>query len=298
MKSRSFQRPAVVLTGVLVLGACSGEDLVESGIEEAIERGAESDGAGDVELDLDLDGDDASVRMEIDGAEAQMGDDLDVPGWVPDGFPLPDDLNISMAAVEDGQSVLSGSSSAPADPLRDEVLAWLASNGYELLVDTTGDDRFNFVAARGDDVLEGNHGLGGFTLMAGQRDVTFERQDAAVVREGTGTAVVSVGEIALELEGTCRIQGGDYTFDHTDLAATANLSVYAVGDQPPQGSAFVMTSDADAGEIVQYSINFPMGNDDEPQVSTGENTFAVEGTWFDLIVGEPTQGTMQVTCDV
>lgn len=298
MQLRSFHRPAAVVTGVLILGACSGEDLIESGLEEAIERSAESEGAGDVELDLDLDGDGGSFSMEIDGAEAQMGDDLDVPDWVPDGFPLPDDLSISLAVVEDGQSVISGTSSAPAAPLREEVMAWLASNDYEVLVDTTGEDRFNFVAARGEDVLEGSHGLGGFMLSSGQRDVTYERQDAATVREGPGTATVSVGEIDVELEGTCRIQGGDYAFDHGDLTATANLSVYAVGDQPPQGSAFVMTSDPDAGEFIQYTINFPMGNDDEPRVSTGENTFGVEGTWFDLLGGEPVPGSMEVTCDL
>src|SRR5690606_38997722 len=145
--------------------------------------------------DLDLDGEDGGFSIEIDGAEAQMGSNLDVPDWVPDDFPLPDDLDISMTVVEDGTSTLSGSSQAPADPLHDEVMGWLESNGYEILIDTTGDGRFNFVAARGDDVLEGNHGLGGFTLNASQRDVTFERQDAAVVQEGTGTATASVGEL-------------------------------------------------------------------------------------------------------
>lgn len=298
MHIRSSHRAAATVAVVLVLAACSGEDLIESGIEEAIERSAESEGAGDVELDLDLDGEGGSFSMEIDGAEAQMGSDLEVPDWVPDGFPLPDDLNISMAVVEDGQSVISGTSNAPAAELREEIMSWLEDNDYEILVDTSGDDRFNFVAARGEDVLEGNHGFGGFFLSTEQRDLTYERQDAAPVREGTGTASVSVGEITVELDGTCRIQGGDYRFEHTDMATAANLSVYAVGEQPPQGSAFVMTSDPDAGEFVQYSINFPMGNDDEPRPSTAENAFGVEGTWFDMLGGEPVQGSMQVTCDM
>ena len=295
MQSRTARLIAVpaVVTALVATG-CSGEDLVESGIERAIEH--EADGAGDVEIDFD-DGD-GSFSMEIDGAEAQMGSNLDVPDWVPDGFPLPDDLDISMAVSEEGQSVFSGSSSAPAAPLRDEIVAWLESNGFELLVDTTGDDRFNFVAARGDDVLEGNHGLGGFSLTASQRDVTYERQDAAVVREGPGTATASVGPLDRPFEGTCRIQGGDHRFESTATDASANLSVYAVGDQPAQGSAFVMTVDADSSEFVQYSINFPMGNDDEPQVTVGETSFGVSGTWFDLIGGEPVEGTLDVTCDL
>lgn len=298
MQHHTTRRLAVAAAvSAVVLTACSGEDIIESGLEEAIERSAESEGAGDVEIDFD-DGD-GSFSMEIDGAEAQMGSNLDVPDWVPDGFPLPDDLDISMAVTEaDGQSVLSGTSSAPAAPLREEIYAWLEGNGFELLVDTTGDDRFNFVAARGDDVLEGNHGLGGFYLSASQRDVTFERQDAAVAREGSGTATASVGPLEQQFEGTCRIQGEDYRFESVGTETTANLSIYAVGDQPSQGSAFVMTLDVESSEFIQYSINFPMGNDDEPQVTVGESSFGVSGTWFDMIGGEPVQGTLDVSCDL
>ncbi|MFP5489584.1 MAG: hypothetical protein ACLGHQ_14925 [Acidimicrobiia bacterium] len=300
MQHRTTRRFALtVAVSAVVVAGCSGEDLIESGLEEAIERGAESEGAGDVDIDFDLDGEgDGSFSMEIDGSEAQMGSNLDVPDWVPDGFPLPDDLNIGLTGTEaDGQSVLNGSSTAPAAPLREEILAWLESNGFELLVDTTGDDRFNFVAARGDDVLEGNHGLGGFYLSASQRDVTFERQDAAVVREGAGVATASVGPLEQQFEGTCQIQGGDYRFEATATEATANVSIYAVGDQPPQGSAFVMTVDVESSEFTQYSINFPMGNDDEPQITTGESSFGVSGTWFDMIGGEPVQGSVEVSCN-
>jgi hypothetical protein len=286
--------PVVAL--VVLAGACSGEDLIESGLEEAIERSAESEGGGDVDIDLDADG--GSFSMEIDGAEAQMGSNLDVPDWVPDGFPLPDDLDISMAVVEDGTSVISGASSASADSLHDEVMSWLESNGYEILLDTTGDDRFNFVAARGDDVLEGNHGLGGFYLSASQRDVTSERQDAAIVREGTGTATASVGALDTTFDGTCTIQGGDFRFEAFSTDGTANLSVYAVGGQPPQGSGFVMTTDVETAEVIQYSINFPMGNDDEPEVTTGDTSFGVSGNWFDLLGGDPVQGTLDVACEL
>ena len=299
MQFRSSPRRLVVAaSATLLAGACSGEDLVESGLEEAIERSAESEGEGDVDLDLDLDGDGGGFSMSVDGAEAQVGSDLAVPDWVPDGFPLPDDLDISMTVVEDGKSILSGASNAAADGFHDDVMSWLESNGYEILLDTTGEDRFNFVAARGDDVLEGNHGMGGFTLTSSQRDVTYERQEAATVREGTGTATASVGAIDTTFDGTCRIQGEDYSFEAMSTEATANLSVYAVGDQPPQGSAFVMTMDVESSEVVQYSINFPMGNDDEPQVSTGDTSFGVSGAWFDLLGGEPVQGTLEVTCDL
>lgn len=296
MQYATPRRLAVPLLAAAAAVGCSSEDVMERGLEEAIERGAESEGAGDVDLDLDLDGDGGSFSMEVDGAQAQVGDDLDVPGWVPDGFPLPDDLNISLAVVEDGTSTISGSTSAPAGPLRDEVLGWLESNGFELLTDSTGEDRFNFVAARGDDVLEGNHGFGSFTLAASQRDVTFERQEAAAVREGPGTATVQVGAIDTQLDGTCRIQGRDYTFETFGTEATANMSVYAVGDQVPQGSAFVMTVDIETNEFIQYSINYPMGNDDEPQVSLAETSFGVSGSWFDMLGGDPVQGTMNITC--
>jgi hypothetical protein len=297
MQLRRSSRRLVVPTIAVALAtsACSAEDLVESGIEEAIERSAESEGGGDVELDLDLE--DGNVRMEIDGGVAQMGSDLEVPDWVPGGFPLPDDLSISMAAEENGETIIAGSSSAAASDVRDDVIGWLEDNGYEVLVDLAEPERFRFVAARGDDVLEGDHAGGGFQLMASQRDVTYERQDAAEVREGAGTATASVGEIRAEFEGTCRIQGGDYLFDASGMDGSANLSVYAVGGQPPSGSAFVMTADVETSEFVQYSINFPMGNDDEPQVSTGDTTFGVSGTWFDLLGGEPVQGGLEVTCD-
>ena len=300
MQLRSSPRRLVVVvaSAASLAGACGGEDLIESGMEQAIERGAEAEGGEDVDLDLDLDGDGGNFSMEIDGAEAQMGSNLAVPDWVPDGFPLPDDLDISMTVVEDGTSVLSGATNVAADAFHDEVMSWLEGNGYEILRDTTGDDRFDFVAARGDDVLEGNHGMGGFTLTSSQRDVTAERQEAATVREGSGTATASVGAIDTSFEGTCRIQGEDYTFEATTVEATANVSVYAVGDQAPSGSAFVMTVDVETSEFIQYSINFPMGNDDEPQVSTADTGFGVSGTWFDMLGGEPVQGTLEVTCDL
>lgn len=297
MQLRTSRHLAVpTAAALLVLGACSAEDVVESGIEEAIERSAESDGAGDVELDIDAE--DGSFSMEIDGAQAQMGTDLDVPDWVPDGFPLPDDLSISMAVEENGQSVINGSSSASAADVREDVLGWLEGNGYELLADVDEPERFRFVAARGDDVLEGDLAAGGFQLMASQRDVTYERQDAAESREGAGSATVAVGAIQTVLDGTCRIQGGDYLFEYTEMDASANVSVYAVGEQPPSGSAFVMTADLETSEFIQYSINFPMGNDDEPQVTTGEAGFGVSGTWFDMLGGEPVQGSIDVTCDL
>lgn len=304
-RTRTRTTLAVLFTAA-TLGACSSEDVFEAGMERAVERAMESEGGEDVDIDLDFDaiadGEAGEFSIRVDGAEAQMGSNLDTPGWVPDGFPLPDDLNIAMAVVEDGQSNLAGSSQADADEVGEAITGWFAANGYEMLTDNTSPERFNFVAARGDDVIEGGMGYGSFSLTLSQRDVTFERQSAAEERNVPGVARIEVGELSFELAGECRIKGAEYNFDGSDTAAdgsssaTANLSVYALQD-PASGSGFASTMDVEANEFIQYSINFPMGNDDEPEVTVSEREFAVSGSFFDMLGGDPTQGRIAVSCD-
>jgi hypothetical protein len=284
----------------MVAGGCGGGDdaAAQLGGDDAA---AIPDGVGEVleqvvgnGVDIDI-GDDGAVGMSMGEGSAQMGTDLPVPDWVPAGFPLPDDLAISLTGTDGDVRQLSGTSASPAGPSSRRIVEWFQAEGYEILQDDQdGESSFLTAVSPGGDVLDVDLGDGWLMLEVSQRDVTFDRQEAAELLESAGTAIVTLGDDRFEIDGQCRIQGKDYSFEQFagDSGVTVTAQVFAV-TEPAQGSAFVMW--ASGNSVEQYTINFPGGVGDT-EVTTEATGYSIAGQFFSTIGSETRMGSITVMC--
>lgn len=165
-----------VPAAALLLTACSTDSLLESAVEEGIERAAEASGddVGDVELDLD--GEDGTFSIETDDGSLSFGGSSELPEDFPDDLPLPGDF--------EAQSVQEFSSEG------EQVVAVQGTvEGYQQVVEFY---EAELPAAGWEITGTSSSGTGG----TGTTQLTFERGDdqgfVGVVGSGDGTSLVSI----------------------------------------------------------------------------------------------------------
>jgi hypothetical protein len=132
---------AVMVSLLLVLvfaGGCLGQKIVERVTEEVIEKAIESEGGGDVEIDLDegeitiqgddgevkISADDETIEIQSDDGEVTIGTGADLPEGFPGNIPVYPDMKIatSWKASDNGKD--SYSISAASDKSTDEIFNW------------------------------------------------------------------------------------------------------------------------------------------------------------------------------
>ncbi|MEQ8718400.1 MAG: hypothetical protein RIE08_12390 [Acidimicrobiales bacterium] len=285
--------PYRVVCALLVLFALLAASCGGGSPEEQL-VGSLSDG------DIEIDENDGGVSFGFDDGEGTMGENLDTPGWVPEGFPLPEGLSIQLAVDEDGVQTILGrldGDTAP-DGYRGAVLSWLDANGYEVLDDITsglGEGGFRLSAVDGAGrVIDLDAARGAFELQQSMRDVTFDRQDAAETVESSGVATVTFDGETQTAQGECRIQGADYSFEAfgEDGGPTVTLEVFTLGD-PTTGSGFVQFI---GDEIRQYAVTLTSPAAADAVVSADQMSFGISGGWSNALDFSPVEGSVSVDC--
>jgi hypothetical protein len=272
-----------------VAAGCGGDDSESSGGIDALEESAG--------VDIDLDDDGGSIEVEGEVGGVQVGGNLETPDWVPAGFPLPADLTIDIAGSDGEVNELVGSTSADVAAERVRLQDWFATSGYELLQDDEFNGNLVMAAVNGEgEVIDLSLGSGGLLLKISSRDVSVEQQDAAELREGPGTAIVVLGGDSYELDGTCRIQGQNYAFEHfaPGGSTSANFQLDAFS-QPAYGTAFFMS--VEGSTIEQYTISVPTDKPDQPVITAGGSQFSISGVFQNMLGAGTVDGSFAVTCD-
>jgi hypothetical protein len=110
-------RAPVVLMVVVLVAACG--NVAENVAEQAIERGLEAEGGGDVDVNVDEDGGTINIQTDDGNTNINMG-----------GGELPEELTIP---VPDGYSVLSSTSTSGDQPFVAVSLEYPASDVEDLV---------------------------------------------------------------------------------------------------------------------------------------------------------------------
>ena len=168
-RRRIVSSVAVTASAVLLLGACSSEDIAEKVAEEAVEQQLEAEGqGGDVDIDIDdgnvsIQGEDGEIQFNVDEENGETvistpeGQTVIGSGELPDEFPseipLPDGATIDSASsvsADDGLAFfISGSIDGEFGAATDAYKAALESAGFEqqTMTDSTDGTFFGFVSS-------------------------------------------------------------------------------------------------------------------------------------------------------
>jgi hypothetical protein len=160
---------AVTASAVLVLGACSSEDLAERVAEEAVEQQLEAEGeGGDVDIDINdgnvsIQGADGEIQFDVDQENGETvistpeGQTIIGSGDLPDDFPsdipVPDGATIASASsvsADEGPSFfISGSLDDEFGDATDAYKAALESAGFEQqsMTESTDGTFFGFISS-------------------------------------------------------------------------------------------------------------------------------------------------------
>lgn len=118
-------RTGFVVALALVVTACGsiGENIAERATEEAIEQAAESEGGGDVDIDVQEDGVSFSQSGEDGESEMQIGGDVEIPEELP--VPVPDGGTVTSSSSfsQDSETVYSVAVEYPAEKY-EEIVAF------------------------------------------------------------------------------------------------------------------------------------------------------------------------------
>lgn len=239
-----------------------------------------------------------AVGGELDGESFSMGVDLDAPEWLPAEFPLPQDLSISMVTTnKEGQRELLGKSAGVTQSNIAELAGqWAASHNWEVVRST---DTMLTLASSDGQVLDVRADDGAeLELRLSRRDLSHDRQQVAVERRGPGSAVINMDGDTRTVAGECLIKGSSYQFEYSapDGSVFTNVQIQDANNTPT-GSASFMTNSQ--GRFAQFSINFPMNDDNEPVVSAAGNQFSVSGMFVSMGGGSLSgvDGNISVNCE-
>lgn len=266
-------------------GPIPGVDLGDLGI--VIEEG--DDG-------ISVDIGDFTVRG--DTGEAQFGQDLPRPAWVPADFRLPDGLRIEAAVRDDlnRQGSLTGTvDGGAAESVAAAARSALLAGGYEVLTEAPG---FLYVV---------KEGVGGVTISVSEAgtagahfsatfdfgvDVAEERLRYAEAVVGPGTAMAVVEGRVFEAAGECRVQGHSHGFDAEDASISLQIDTSMT---PTYVIATIATFSAD--EQILYSMNSMMEGAGAFEVTTSPTRFSVSGTMNDVLDAAADPLTVSITVD-
>ncbi len=276
--------PRSLFVTSLVIFALYGCDNSEQSLSASDEEAAIAQTKAHVRAGLETAGltvesKDGSLALggDIAGGNAQVGQNLKPPAWLPAAFPLPPDLAIYQLIIEaDGQKNLGGKSpTVTVSEQRQSIAAWAAENDWELI---DGEGSLITVVGSNGDVIDVSVDDGlDISLTISQRSVSFDRQQAATELKSQGSATLIFNEQKTMLEGECTIKGSYYRFEHmADNGTFASLQI-DTSQVPAQGSATYQAV-SDNG-LDQYNLNFPTGNESEPVSSAAGNTFSVRGNF-------------------
>jgi hypothetical protein len=240
-----------------------------------------------------------AVGIEGDGESASMGVDLDVPAWLPARFPLPEDLSISMVTTDkQGSKVLRGTSASVQQAQLAELAGqWAGSHNWEVVrsteqVVTLANSDGEVLDVRVDDRTQ-------LELTLSRRDIAWERQQAAPERKGLGSANITMGGDTRTVSGECVIKGSNYRFEYSaqDGSANANVQIQEANTTPTGSASFMSTGQ---GQFAQFSINFPMGNDNEPVITASGDAFSVSGKYASMSGSglSVVDGNITVNCEL
>jgi hypothetical protein len=237
------------------------------------------------------------VRMDIDGGIGLMGSNLDIPAWIPKEFPLPEDLAIYVAVEEkNGDKNLAGNSQTVSrEAYQPRIVAWAEERGKEVI--DRGSRRITVVYSD-DEVIDVDieNGLG-ITLTVSNRSVAHDRQSVAPEIISSGLAHIEMAGKSWDLAGNCTIKGTSYNFEHNapDSSTVANFTIQSA-HEAPQGSAMFMTFGSNG--VATFSINFPTGSENEPEIATAETKFSVRGEFGGMSSadGRWVNGIISVDC--
>ena len=300
-KPTAFKALAIgVMTAWLAGCGDQGEQAATSAEDEAVESARATVGTVLKATGLAVETEDGNLAMgyERDGESARFGQNLPVPEWLPENFPLPADLDIRIVTVDlEGQKRLEGTSAEVSqNAMSQQVSDWANRAGWELI--SADDFRVTVVSTDGEVLdLQAEDGVG-MQLEMSRRSVTSDRQRAAVETVSPGTATITLADETYTLSGECKIKGSSYGFEYTavDGSSFAQFSIQGA-DDGPQGSATYQV--VTGSGFNQYAINFPMYNDKEPVAQTSGKAFSVRGEFGSMGSGGmvPVPGTFAVSCE-
>ncbi len=207
------------LAAVLSLGACGGstEDAANQAAENAAEGILDGLGADGVNIDLENN----SAEIELDGGIGAMGDNLDRPSWLADWVQLPDGLSIQAAVTEPsiGESTVFGAiDGADLTAVLEAQRSMVTAAGYEIIEDSVDENGFEARHTDGRLVDVGMGGLADGTarysldLYETSSDEARQATIEANAIEGTGTFRAVVGDEVYEATGPCEIEGTTASF--------------------------------------------------------------------------------------
>jgi len=270
---------------VVTVTACGGDSAVQTAVEQASDGQVRVNDDGNVELELD------------DDTVGEIGSDLDLPDWVPDGFPLPDDLDIYATETDGTGARLAATTSAVDEAgFQRSTIEWLQANGYEIVLDFQGAMGYEFVARLGEDVFEGELSGSGLSLRLSQRDIDGDVQRGAETQTGPGIATLSIGGVDDTFEGLCEVTGSDFLFSTDDDMATVEVEI-SPSDDGPFGSALVLLFSPAFGGMAQYTVTYPQSDPADPMITTDGSSARIEGTWYDSDL-QPVTGSLDVACSM
>jgi hypothetical protein len=296
----------------LVAAACGGSEAASERIaEEILERAAEQagEGRGDVDVDFDLDGDGSGgVSVDMENGQMAMGQDLPRPDWLPGGFPLPDDLNITYAVLDNEVSAAGLGGDVAADPtkVRDDHIGAMESWGARLVNDVDSSSELMMLAfvlpdgrvARTVYLDPGNGGTQ-FSLEIREEDLERLEFEVSGPKQGSGVGVAVIDGERYEAAGRCEI-GPDYASFSTDGGAgggdDVSITVSRAGEVN-MSNATVSRVDLETGDMVIWLLAAAEGNVSQGEFDTSSIT--AEGQFSNMMgeLTDPTPGTIEVRCD-
>jgi hypothetical protein len=290
---------------LIAAGCGGGEAASERFAEELLERAVE--GAGDVDIDIDGDGT-GGVSVDMGDGQMAMGQNLARPDWLPNGFPLPDDLNITYAVLDNEVSAAGLGGDIPAEPLaiRDRHIAQMESWGATLVNegDSLGDlMTLAFVIPDGRVArtvyLDPGNGTTQFSLELRSEDLELLQYEVSGPKQGPGVGVAVIDGTRYETEGRCEI-GPDYASFSTESADgdgdDISITVTRAGEVN-MTNATVSRVDFTTGDMTIWLLAATEGN-----VSQGTfdgSSITSEGRFSNMTgeLTEPVSGTVEIRCN-
>jgi hypothetical protein len=221
------------------------------------------------------------------------------PSWLPPGFPVPVDSEMTNTYVDPDtgdRSVLYLVKTRSVGSVAEQMRSALVSQGYEQFPDERtgvlifGRDDIGLVTIDFDQVTT-TEALVSITIGDADLGAVSAEYGGEVV--ATGSATVNVDGLTIEAVGECQVQdaGGLFTSDD----GSVSLQVDSDADPVYVEASIVRFND---GVQLIYSMSSSLDGGDEIVVTTGPDGFSASGLMHNLAdpIAELTEGSIVVEC--